>query len=84
MNKLNIEWRVNLAKRCFKSWESEQDTSLEKHYIYVEEFFTSHIYSEIEDLRHKDSAYLGELMKQLLKLAEEEVEEATYRNVRQY
>lgn len=73
---MNIEARMILAERCFKEWKSEQDMTIPKYHVQVERFFSRHIYSEIEDLRHIDSSYLGELMKQLIKLSESEVERA--------
>lgn len=73
---LDIAWRIEVAQRCFKDWESEQNKSLPMYHLQVERFFSRHIYSEIEDLREIESSQLGELMKRLLELAESEIERA--------
>lgn len=70
---LDIEWQVDVAQRCFNTWESEQDTSHSMYHIEVERFFSRHIYSVLEDLREVEAAQLGEFMKRLIQLAESEV-----------
>lgn len=47
---IDIEYRVGLANKCFDSWEREHDTTAIKRYMYVEDLFCLHVYSEVVDL----------------------------------
>ena len=50
---LDIVWKIDVAQRCFKDWESEQDTTIPKYHVQVEAFY---IYRELEGFKRGGSS----------------------------
>lgn len=72
--KLNKVKNLDVARKCFKKWSSEQDTTAPIYPLHAEEFFARHLYGDLVDFQNYPSQEIGEYVKAFMQYVEHELQ----------